>query len=77
MALPTATRRWRLILVMPTPGSSRPAFLFGNGTVGKEGKTVAPGAAEALNKYLAIAPNGPHAEDARQMLAFLAGPATR
>ena len=39
-------------------------------TVG--GKTTAPpGATEALNKYLELAPDGPHAQDVKQMLDFL------
>ena len=36
------------------------------------GKTIAsPGAVEALNKYLELAPDGPHAADVKQMLDFL------
>ena len=38
----------------------------------KEGKMVAPdGTAEAFQKYLELAPTGPHAEEAKQMLAAL------
>jgi tetratricopeptide (TPR) repeat protein len=36
------------------------------------GKLVAPpGAVEALNKYLELAPDGPHAKDTRDMLDYL------
>lgn len=39
---------------------------------GKEGKLEAPpGTAEALNKYLELAPDGPHANDVKQMLAYI------
>jgi tetratricopeptide (TPR) repeat protein len=39
---------------------------------GKDGKLEAPaGTAEALNKYLELAPDGPHANDVKQMLAFI------
>jgi tetratricopeptide (TPR) repeat protein len=38
----------------------------------KDGKIVAPpGTAEALNKYLELAPDGPHANDVKQMLAYI------
>jgi tetratricopeptide (TPR) repeat protein len=38
----------------------------------KEGKLTAPaGTAEALNKYLELAPDGPHANDVKQMLAYI------
>ncbi|HET9839036.1 MAG TPA: tetratricopeptide repeat protein [Candidatus Angelobacter sp.] len=38
----------------------------------KEGKlTAPPGTAEALNKYLELAPDGPHANDVKQMLAYI------
>jgi tetratricopeptide (TPR) repeat protein len=38
----------------------------------KDGKIVAPaGTAEALNKYLELAPDGPHANDVKQMLQFI------
>jgi tetratricopeptide (TPR) repeat protein len=46
--------------------------LFGNGTIDGSGKyQVPPGAVEALNKYLALAPNGPHAPDVHAMLDSL------
>lgn len=39
---------------------------------GKDGKLEAPdGTAEALNKYLELDPDGPHANDAKQMLQFI------
>ena len=39
---------------------------------GKEGKLEAPpGTAEALNKYLELSPDGPHANDVKQMLAYI------
>jgi tetratricopeptide (TPR) repeat protein len=38
----------------------------------KEGKlTAPPGTSEALNKYLELAPDGPHANDVKQMLAYI------
>ncbi len=46
--------------------------LLGKATVDKEGKMVAPPeASQALNKYLELAPNGPNAEAAKQLLATL------
>lgn len=43
--------------------------LMGKATVGKDGKMDAPaGTAEAFNKYLELAPTGPMAEPAKQML---------
>jgi tetratricopeptide (TPR) repeat protein len=39
---------------------------------GKDGKLEAPeGTSDALNKYLQLAPDGPHANDVKQMLAFI------
>jgi len=41
-------------------------------TLDKDGKTVpVPGTTEALQKYLDLAPNGPHVEEAKAMLASL------
>ena len=41
-------------------------------TADSSGKLSAPeGTAEAFQKYLELQPNGPHAEDAKQMLAAL------
>jgi tetratricopeptide (TPR) repeat protein len=38
----------------------------------KDGKlTAPPGTAEALNKYLELSPDGPHANDVKQMLAYI------
>jgi len=46
--------------------------LFGNGKVGSDGKyQVPPGTVEALNKYLELAPDGPHAQDVHTMLDSL------
>jgi tetratricopeptide (TPR) repeat protein len=46
--------------------------LIGQATYTKEGKIVpAPGTAEAFQKYLELAPTGPHAEEAKQLLAGL------
>ena len=43
--------------------------LMGKATVGKDGKMEAPaGTAEAFNKYLELAPTGPMADPAKQML---------
>ena len=41
-------------------------------TMDKQGKTIVPpGTAEAFQKYLEIAPTGPHAEEAKQLLTAL------
>jgi tetratricopeptide (TPR) repeat protein len=46
--------------------------LLGKATLDKNGKMVAPpGAEQALNKYLELAPTGPNAEAARQILASM------
>lgn len=43
--------------------------LMGKATIGKDGKMEAPaGTAEAFNKYLELAPTGPMADPAKQML---------
>lgn len=48
------------------------SLLIGQSTMDKEGKLQAPkGAAEALNKYLELAPDGGHANDVKQMLAAI------
>lgn len=50
------------------------SVLMGNSSVDAAGKTVAPaGTLEALQKYLALAPKGPHAADVQQMLDYLNG----
>ncbi len=47
------------------------SLLFAQSTV-TDGKTIPPpGTAEALQKYLDLAPNGPHAKDAREMLDYI------
>ncbi|HTQ32396.1 MAG TPA: hypothetical protein VMI53_14385 [Opitutaceae bacterium] len=44
---------------------------FGDATVGPDGKAVVPAeAVNALKKYLELAPNGPHANDVKQMLEY-------
>jgi tetratricopeptide (TPR) repeat protein len=46
--------------------------LLGKATIGKDGKMTAPdGTAEALNKYLQLAPTGKYAADAKQLLASI------
>jgi len=46
--------------------------LMGMATADSSGKLVAPqGTAEAFQKYLELQPTGPHAEEAKQMLAAL------
>jgi tetratricopeptide (TPR) repeat protein len=50
------------------------SVLVGDSTVDASGKTVAPpGAAEALQAYLKLAPDGSHAADVKQMLDFIQG----
>jgi tetratricopeptide (TPR) repeat protein len=45
------------------------SLLMGSSTMDKAGKLqAAPGTAEALNKYLELAPSGPHANDVKEML---------
>jgi len=59
------------------PTRPDPYFILGqslivNATVDKSGKIVAPaGCAEAYQKYLELAPNGPHAQDATDILTSL------
>ena len=46
--------------------------LYGEGAVDKSNKfVVPPGAVEALKQYLVLAPDGSHAQDAKQMLDAL------
>ncbi|HKM91367.1 MAG TPA: carboxypeptidase regulatory-like domain-containing protein [Candidatus Acidoferrales bacterium] len=48
------------------------ALLFSATKTGKDGsRIVAPGAVEALRKYLQLAPAGAYAKEARQMLEYL------
>ena len=49
--------------------------LIGKETLGKDNKPVeAPGTAEAFQKYLEIDPNGPMAQNAKDMLAHMGAP---
>jgi tetratricopeptide (TPR) repeat protein len=48
------------------------SVLIGESNTDASGKLIAPpGAAEALKRYLQLAPNGAHAEDVKQMLSFI------
>jgi tetratricopeptide (TPR) repeat protein len=48
------------------------SVMVGQGAVGKNGKmAVPPGTVETLKQYLALAPDGGHASDVKQMLDFL------
>lgn len=48
------------------------SLLAGQGKQDKDGKYVVPaGTAEALNKYLELAPDGPHANDTKAMLQMI------
>jgi tetratricopeptide (TPR) repeat protein len=47
------------------------SMLFGEATSTNGKYNVPPGTREALDKYLELAPNGPHAGDVRQMQDFL------
>lgn len=48
------------------------SLLAGQGKQDKDGKyTVPSGTAEALNKYLELAPDGPHANDTKAMLQMI------
>lgn len=48
------------------------SVMIGNSTMDKSGKFVAPaGTAEALHKYLELAPNGAHAADVKEMLKMI------
>ncbi len=48
------------------------SLLAGQGKQDKDGKyVVPPGTAEALNKYLELAPDGPHANDTKAMLQMI------
>lgn len=48
------------------------SLMMGDSKQDKDGKLMAPpGTAEALNKYLELAPDGGHANDVKQMLAFI------
>ena len=48
------------------------SLLIASSTMAKDGKVIpAPGTAEALSKYLELAPDGPHATDVKQMLDYI------
>lgn len=48
------------------------SLLMGDSKQDKDGKLQAPaGTAEALNKYLQLAPDGSHVEDVKQMLTYI------
>jgi tetratricopeptide (TPR) repeat protein len=48
------------------------SLMIGDAKAGPNGKMIAPkGTVEALQKYLALAPNGPHVKDVQEMLAIL------
>ena len=48
------------------------SLLIGESKTDSSGKVIAPaGAAEALKRYLELAPNGPHASDVKQLLSFI------
>jgi len=48
--------------------------MLGKATTKPDGSVVAPeGTAEAFNKYLELAPTGPYADQAKQMLAMIGG----
>jgi hypothetical protein len=48
------------------------SMLFSNGNIDKNNKfKVPPGTVESFKQYLAVAPNGPHAPDVKQMLDAL------
>jgi len=46
--------------------------MIADAKAGPNGKMIAPkGTVEALQKYLALAPNGPHVKDVQEVLAIL------
>jgi len=59
----------------PDPYYQKGVNLLGKMTVGKDGKPIAaPGTAEAFNKYLELAPDGPNAQTAKDLLASIGAP---
>ena len=62
------------------PGKADAYFIKGSLLIAESktdanGKVTAPpGTAEALNKYLELAPDGPHAQDVKEMLAYMGAP---
>jgi tetratricopeptide (TPR) repeat protein len=67
----------KVIAADPTKADAwfiRASILMGNSAPDAAGRIVAPaGTVKALEKYLELAPNGPHADDAKQMLDYLSG----
>ena len=48
------------------------SLMMGDSKMDKDGKlTAPPGTADALNKYLELAPDGAHANDVKQMLTYI------
>ena len=59
----------------PDPYYQKGVNLLGKATLGKDGKMVpAPGTAEALNKYLELAPDGKYSQAAKDLLASIGAP---
>jgi tetratricopeptide (TPR) repeat protein len=59
----------------PDPYYQKGVNLLGKMTIGKDGKPIpAPGTAEAFNKYLELAPDGPNAQTAKDLLASIGAP---
>jgi tetratricopeptide (TPR) repeat protein len=56
----------------PDPYYQKGLNLLAKATLGKDGKMIpAPGTAEALNKYLELAPDGKYAQSAKDLLASI------
>ncbi|PSH04686.1 MAG: hypothetical protein CXZ00_04720 [Acidobacteria bacterium] len=59
----------------PDPYFQKGVNLLGKATLGKDGKMVpVPGTAEALNKYLQLAPDGRNAQTAKDLLTAMGAP---
>lgn len=59
----------------PDPYYQKGVNLLGKATLGKDGKMIpAPGTADALNKYLELAPDGKYAQSAKDLLASIGAP---
>lgn len=59
----------------PDPYYQKGVNLLGKATLSKDGKMVpAPGTAEALNKYIELAPTGRYAQAAKDLLASIGAP---
>lgn len=65
----------KVLAIDPTKADAyyyKGASQLGKATIGKDGKMEAPaGTADAFNKYLELAPTGPHAAEAKAMLEAL------